>query len=174
MSNKSLTVNAKEFKKIMDKLNKLQVSSEELSKDIELQAKKTVSRIRSDFGTKTLPNLEKRGERTSGLMSSIRRRTLKRSKSGISAQSITSGGVGKELMAYAEFGTRSKRIDLRGIKKLFGSQGITYAKGFKGGSLKKNFTHLSAQPYFYLNVHQGQRELIKTLNKKIKTVLKKK
>ena len=174
MAGETLYVNKEEFARIMNKLEGLGLMAQDFDKEMENTAKSAVKKIRSDFNIRVVPHLQKRGEDTTGLSSSIRRRTLKRKKGVGSAYRITAGGVGKELMAYAEFGTRSRRINLAGITSLFGSKGQEYAKRFKGSDNPKDFTHLSSRPYFFHNIFFEKKDLMKRLGMRVNRILKKK
>ena len=173
MANKSIYIDKAELGALQKKLLDVGGLADDFNNELADTAKDAVSSIRSDFGYKVIPHLERRGEDTEGLSSSIKRRTLKRKK-GLSAYSISAGGVGKELMAYAEFGTRTERINLAGIRSLFGGDGDDYAERFKGGDNPKNFTNLSARPYFFHNIYKAKKDLTKRLGKLINDKLKKK
>jgi hypothetical protein len=173
MANKTMYVDKEDLAKIMKKLEALGATAEMFDQEMKASAERTRDSARSDFKSGAEPYLQSRGENTSGLASSISVKTLKREKGVGSAYQVTSGGYGKKIMAYAEFGTRSERIDLSGIKSVFGSLGESYAATFKGGNNKRYFTHLVAKPYFYINVYKENKKLFKTIKDNIKRQLKK-
>lgn len=172
MANKSLKINPKEFDAILGKISSLSSFSEKFNEEVEQTSKDIVTAARDKFEKRSRPELERRGEDTAGLSSSIKRRVLKR-KRRASGYKIEAGGVGRELMAYVEFGTRSRRIDLSGIRSIFGAKGDAYALRFKGSDNPRTFTHLRARPYFFNSVREQQLNLIKRVDKHVKRILKK-
>lgn len=172
MANKSVYVDQKSMLSVLNKLKAVGGLEKEFQDEINLMVKRSAAEASARFNTGALPLLKRRGEKTRGLSNSIRAKVISRKKND-AAYSITAGGVGKELMAYAEFGTRSKRIDLRGVKALFGKDGSDYAKQFKGGDNKKNFTHLEARPYFFSSIMNQKRKFYLRMNALIKSKIKK-
>lgn len=173
MANKSLHVNKAELGKIMKKLTDLGLLAEDFNKEVELTAEKIRDSARADFNSSAKGYLDNRGEKTAGLVNSIKKKTLKRKKGG-SAYSVSAGGFGKEVMAFVEFGTRSKTIELGGITSVFGTKASSYALRFKGSDDKKKFTNTIAKPYFFKNVHKENRMLSKRVNRVINSIIKKK
>ena len=173
MANKSLHVNKAELAKIMKKFTEIGLLAEDFSKEVELTAEKIRDGARADFNSSAKGYLDNRGEKTAGLVNSIQKKTLKRKK-GSSAYSVSAGGSGKEVMAFVEFGTRSKTIELGGITSVFGSEGSSYALRFKGSDEEKKFTHTFAKPYFFKNVYKEKKNLEKRVQQVINSVLKKK
>ncbi len=174
MSNKTLYVDKTELAKVMNKLAELGVMANEFDEELKITAKKIKESAKNDFESKSRPHLERRGEDTNGLSSSIQMKPLTRKKGTGSAYRISAGGVGKKLMAFVEFGTRARTISLGGINSLFGGDGSTYAKRFKGSDNPKNFTHLSARPYFFNNVFLEKKKMMKRLGSRVNRILKKK
>ena len=173
MANKSLQLDKVELAKIMRKFKEIGLLGEDFNKEVELTAEKIRDGARADFNSSAKGYLDNRGEKTAGLVNSIQKKTLKRKK-GSSAYSVSAGGSGKEVMAFVEFGTRSKTIELGGITSVFGSEGSSYALRFKGSDNEKNFTHTFAKPYFFKNVYKEKKDLTKRVNLVINSVLKKK
>ncbi len=172
MSNKSLKIDEKELGSIMLKLKEIGATSQEFHKELENTSRDIEREARAKFNATTLPLLERRGEDTKGLTSSIKARTRKRKDSESSYQ-ISAGGLGKEIMAYSEFGTRTRNIALGGIRALFGAEGDAYAKRFKGGDDPNKFTHLSARPYFFNTVYKQKKKMKKRIGDKISKALRK-
>ena len=173
MANKSLKIDQRELGALMKKFTDLGLLAEDFNKEVELTAEKIKDSARSDFNGITKSYLEKRKEKTNGLANSIKKKTLKRKK-GSSAYQVSAGGAGKEIMAYVEFGTRSKDIELDDITLVFGNEGSGYARRFKGSDEKKKFTHTFAKPYFFKNVLKEKKDLTKRVNRVINSILKKK
>lgn len=172
MANKSLIIDRAEFGAIMKKINDLGLTEQDFQDELEKTAEDIEREARTKFQSGALPQLERRGEETRGLVSSIKSRKMKREKSG-AAFRITAGGVGKEIMAYSEFGTRSRTISLSGIRSLFGGEGESYAKRFKGGDNPQNFTHLSARPYFFSTIFTNKKRMMERLGKRVSKIIKK-
>ena len=166
-----VVVDPKSMKKIMDKLEAIGGLDKEIDGLLKQAAVDTRNKARSKFMSGAKVELERRKEETSGLVNLIRYKTLKRSK-GRNAYQVTSGDSKHPIMAYIEFGTRRK-VDLTGIKRMFGAQGSAYAKRFKGTNNKKYWTHTIAKPYFYNTAYLESKQLMKNLNKLVKSKLKK-
>lgn len=171
-SKSGLTVDPKSMKRIMDKLEAIGGLDKEIDAHLKQAAISTRDKARSKFTSKSEVELKKRREETSGLVNLIRYKTLKRKK-GRSAYQVTSGDSKHPIMAYIEFGTRAKNINLTGIKKMFGAEGANYAKRFKGTNNEKYWTHTNAKPYFYNTAYLESKQLMKNLNKLVKSKLKK-
>ncbi|MBL4881223.1 MAG: hypothetical protein JKX82_07850 [Oleispira sp.] len=174
MANKSVYLDKKELATIMQKLEGLGVMAEDFDKELKQTTQSMKEKIKQDFDAKSLPHLERRGEDTKGLSSSIRMTTLSRKKGVGSAYKISAGGLGKKLMAYIEFGTRRRTISLGGVTAVLGGAGSDYALQFKGGDSRKNFTNLSARPYFFHNVFVEKKKMMKRLGMRVNKILKKK
>lgn len=161
-----------DLKKIINKIDGLISISEDLSRSTEKEVGKIKEAAKLDF-KQAEEYLSSRDEETTGLSSSIDSRVMS-NKKGKSSHLIFAGGPGKKVMAFIEFGTRRRTINLGGIGRVMGSDASSYAKRFKGGDNPKNFTHLDAKPYFYKNVFLGKRRLFKSVDSRIKRVIKKK
>jgi hypothetical protein len=172
MANKSLYLDKKELADLMNKFKEVGLLAEDFNKEVELTAERIKDSARADFNSGAKGYLEGRGEETNGLASSIQKKTLKRKKGG-SAFQVSAGGSGKEIMAYVEFGTRSKDIELGGITSVFGSEGSSYALRFKGSDNEESFSHTYARPYFFKNVLKEKKDLIKRVNRVINSIIKK-
>lgn len=166
-------VNPKEFKKIIDKFEKLKGLEDDLEKELKQTAVTTINKARADFSANAMPYLKRRKEKHSGLLGTIKYRLLKRQKS-VNAYSLSSGDAQHPIMAYMEFGTRRRRINLRGIRKIFGGRGVEYAREFKGSDDPRFFSNTSAKPYFYMNVYNEQKEFLKRMKQRIRRLLKQK
>lgn len=172
MGKKIGTIDRGDMKAIKDKLQGLNSLKAQLSKEVDVTSDNIRDEARSKFKNGALPLLQKRGEPTSGLISSISKKPLSNRKDN-SAYEISAGGEGKKIMAYAEFGTRSRWINLAGIRSLFGGSGTSYAARFKGSDNPKNFTHLNARPYFYTTAFNEKKKMVKRLGNRIKTIIRK-
>ncbi|MCH9717499.1 MAG: hypothetical protein K0U52_10505, partial [Gammaproteobacteria bacterium] len=150
MANKSLHIDKKELDAVLKKFKEVGGLEKEFQQQLELTAKRSAAEASARF-VEGLRLLKGRKEKTRGLSNSIKSKTITRGKSS-SAYSVSAGGAGKEIMAYVEFGTRSKTIELQGVRELFGSSGDSYAESFKGGDSSNNFSHLPARPYFFQSV----------------------
>lgn len=172
MANKSLTIDKAEFGAVMRKIKELGLVEEDFHQELAQTAEDIQREARAKFQAGALPQLERRGEETRGLTSSIKARKMKR-KGSETAYQISAGGRGKEIMAYSEFGTRSRSINLQGIRSLFGGQGDAYAKRFKGGNNPRSFTHLFARPYFFNTIFVNKKAMMKRLGKRVSRALQK-
>jgi len=163
-------INPKEYKKIIDKFKKLGGLEDDLQKELKKLAVDSTGKARADFNSSAKPYLNNRGEDTSGLSSTIKYRLLKRKKSS-NAYKLTAGDNKHPIMAYIEFGTRSRRINLSGIRKIFGAKGKDYAMQFKGSDNKRNWTNTSARPYFYKNVYNENKQFVRRMKSRIKKLI---
>lgn len=162
----NVNVNEKQLKAIYDKLKGIEGLEKEFHEQLKATAKETRNKARADF--------EQRSGDPSGLVRNIRFRTIKRKK-GKSAYMVDSGADKEPIMAYIEFGTRSRPINTSGIVKLFGSaRGRRIALSFKRNGAKKNqFTHRNAKPYFFLNAYYSFNKFKRIMRKKIKNAVRK-
>lgn len=172
MANKSLTIDKAEFGAVMRKIKELGLLEEDFHEELAQTAEDIQREARAKFQAGALPQLERRGEETKGLVSSIKSRKMKR-KNGTTAYQISAGGRGKEIMAYSEFGTRSRSISLAGIRSLFGGAGDAYAKRFKGSDNPRTFTHLFARPYFFNTIFMNKKSMMKRLGQRVSKALQK-
>lgn len=166
-------ISPKEYKQIIDKFKKLEGLEEDLQSELKKLAVDSVSKARADFNGSAKPYLEQRGENTSGLSSTIKYRLLKRKK-GSNAYRLSAGDNKHPIMAYIEFGTRRRRINLSGIRKIFGAKGKDYAMQFKGSDDKRKWTNTSARPYFYKNVYNENKQFLRRMKSRIKKLIKSK
>ena len=165
-------VKESDLKNLTNKIDGLISVAEGLSKSVEKGVRDIKANAKSDFSSAEA-YLEERKEDTTGLSQSIDSRVVG-NKKGKTSHLIYAGGSGKKIMAYIEFGTRRRTINLGGIGRVMGGNASAYAKRFKGGDNPKSFTHLDARPYFYKNVFKGKRKIFKKVDSSIKRVLKKK
>lgn len=164
-------INKKDLEGFDNLMNAIRKESRDVHRKIGEAATEAQGLALSRFNSRALPNLSRRGERTSGLSGSIRRRQLKKSNT-YSAYKVSAGGGSNMLAVYAEFGTRTKRINLTGIRDMFKSKGAAYARQFKGGNNKRNFTHLNATPYFFSSIWDVYRPLPRKLTKEFRKALR--
>lgn len=163
--NTKMIVDPKGMNDLMKKLNALGDYKELIHKGLKKTARDIRNSARSDFEAG-------KGD-PSGLRSNIRYRTIKGRKAQ-SGYEVTTNAERQPIMAYIEFGTRSKgggteRMDFIGISKVFGSaKGRSIARGFKKNNPKK-FTGRYAKPYFYENAFREY----KAFEAKMKSELRK-
>lgn len=168
---KGVYIDQSSLKKVLKKIDKLEGGRKKFHDEVRKAAIDTRNEARSRFSGSAKAELERRGEYQSGMESSIKYRSIRR-KDSENAYEVSSGSSQNKVMAYIEFGTRNRPINLRFVRDALGAEGSAYAARFKGGDNPNNFTHLNSKPYFFISVINQRKKLSDRLRKLVKKTIK--
>lgn len=164
-------VDKKSIDRVRKRFEKIILASEDFHDELLQEAKATRDEAKMRFSGAPKSELIRRGEYEAGMESSIRYRTLKR-QGKESAYEVSFGSKRHKVMAFIEFGTRSRRINLRDVRKVLGADGDAFALRLKGGDNPNNFTNLDAKPYFFISVINQKKKTLERMRKRFQKALK--
>ena len=156
-----------DLKNFYSKMDSVESFNKMIHEDLKSVVEKSRDKAKSDFRPSSHDPV--------GLSRLISSRSLSRKKS-LTIRELSMGADKNPIMAYIEFGTRSKNgsignLDFRGITKIFGTKAKAWVAEFKINSGR--YTDRKAKPYFFSNIHREYEAYMKKVNKSFANLFKK-